>query len=177
MNLLQLKTCWPLKRLSYYLCAGCFCVQNWQYTLPTAQLAVETPVSERFSSGIMNSHFHMGAQVGQECCMPSRELNSRLKQHVVRCTYFTQNPSYRHPRTWVALLSEASFSPEDWLSLLALGALSEVSEEGVLLPEDTPTSLHQHILKTNSQRPTHRAVVRPKPCNSYFSVWFVLSAE
>lgn len=41
----------------------------------------------------------------------------------------------RHVGTWVALLSEELFSPEDrLLSLLALGALSEVSDEGVLLP-------------------------------------------
>lgn len=42
----------------------------------------------------------------------------------------------RRVGTWVALLSEELLSPEDRLSLLALGALSEVSDEGVLLPGD-----------------------------------------
>lgn len=39
----------------------------------------------------------------------------------------------------MALLSEEVFSPEDRPSLLALCALSEVSDEGVLLPADRPT--------------------------------------
>lgn len=39
----------------------------------------------------------------------------------------------------MALLSEEFFSPEDRPSLLALCALSEVSDEGVLLPADTTT--------------------------------------
>lgn len=43
----------------------------------------------------------------------------------------------------MALLSEEFFSPEDRLSLLALCALSEVSDEGVVLPEDCNTSTCQ----------------------------------
>ena len=41
----------------------------------------------------------------------------------------------------MALLSEESFSPEDRLSLLALCALSEVSDEGMVLPEDLKTAM------------------------------------
>lgn len=43
----------------------------------------------------------------------------------------------------MALLSEEFFSPEDRLSLLALGALSEVSDEGVVLPMNGNTTVHQ----------------------------------
>lgn len=39
----------------------------------------------------------------------------------------------------MALLSEEFFSPEDRPSLLALCALSEVSDDGVLLPKDINT--------------------------------------
>lgn len=42
----------------------------------------------------------------------------------------------------MALLSEEFFSPEDRLSLLALGALSEVSDEGVVLPMNGNKTVH-----------------------------------
>lgn len=57
--------------------------------------------------------------------------------------WFIVSVVWRRVGTWVALLSEEFFSPEDRLSLLALCALSEVSDEGVVLPEDCNTSTCQ----------------------------------
>lgn len=75
-------------------------------------------------------------------------------------------------RTWVALLSVESFSPEDTPSLLALGALSEVSDEGGVLPGECRTR-HNTFLTRLCSAPTWRRgeLIQVLLISSNFAGW------